>query len=191
MLKPKRPTRRNYVDTFLANSKIMIRWQFYPKSKEAPTHLTVLIDKVFEKNYSKISSGKYKFNSDSVLKILRKDLEFIGFEVESGKRKKQKISVPVLFGQDGRPEKSFEADGRNKVTKTVIEVEAGRGVTNYQFLKDLFQACVMQDIDYLVICIRNDYLGRDNFSAVVNFFNTLYASDRLRLPLVGIMVVGY
>ena len=103
----------------------------------------------------------------------------------------QKISIPVLFGQNGRIEKSFDADGWNKNSKTVIEVEAGRGVTNYQFLKDLFQACVMHDIDYLIICVRNDYRSHDNFNAVVNFFNTLYASDRWNLPLAGIMIVGY
>ena len=168
----------------------MIKWQFFPKSKEAPEHLRSVI-KVFETNYGKISSQSHKFNSDAALNILAKDLIGIGFEVESGKRKIQKISVPVLFGQNGKTEKSFDADGWNKTTKTVIEVEAGRGVTNYQFLKDLFQACVMHDIDYLIICIRNDYRGSDNFGTVVNFLNTLYASNRLRLPLEGIMVVGY
>lgn len=28
---------------------------------------------------------------------------------------------------------------------------------NNQFLKDLFQACMMQDVDYLVIAVRNEY----------------------------------
>ncbi len=169
----------------------MTKWQFYPKSKEAPIHLRKIIDDVFVPNDSKISSPAHKFNSNTVLGILKKDLEKIGFEVESGKSKNQKISIPVLFGQNGRIEKSFDADGWNKNSKTVIEVEAGRGVTNYQFLKDLFQACVMHDIDYLIICVRNDYRSHDNFNAVVNFFNTLYASDRWNLPLAGIMIVGY
>jgi len=30
-----------------------------------------------------------------------------------------------------------------------LEVEAGRAYTNYQFLKDLFQACMMHDVQYL------------------------------------------
>ena len=128
----------------------MVKWQFYPKSKEAPMHLTTLIDEVFERNYLKISSDKNKHASDVVLSILRKDLEAIGFEVESGKSKKQKITIPVLFGQDGRPEKSFDADGWNKTTKTVIEIEAGRGVTNYQFLKDLFQFTIFLHRSFLL-----------------------------------------
>jgi len=169
----------------------MIKWQFYPKSNEAPEHITQIVYKAFEVNDSKITSSRHKFNSNTVLKLIREDLEGAGFEVESGKKKIQKINIPVLFGQNGKAEKSFDADGWNRSTKTVIEVEAGRGVTNYQFLKDLFQACVMHDIDYLIVCVRNNYLGKDDFSAVVNFLNTLYASNRLKLPLKGVMVIGY
>ncbi len=72
-----------------------------------------------------------------------------------------------------------------------MEVEAGRGVTNYQFLKDLFQACVMQDVDYAVIAIRQDYRGSDDFSKVVTFIETIYASNRLILPLKGLLIIGY
>jgi hypothetical protein len=169
----------------------VIKWQYFPKSKEVPIHLKAVIDGVFAPNSSKIDSRNHKFESSKVLNILRKDLEGLGFIIEKGKGKSEKIRVPVLFGEGGRAEKAFDVDGWNKDTKSVIEVEAGRGVTNYQFLKDLFQACVMQDVNYLIVCIRNGYRGHDNFGTVVNFFNTLYASDRLSLPLAGIMVVGY
>ena len=37
---------------------------------------------------------------------------------------------------------------------SVLEVEAGRGVVNHQFLKDLFQACMMYEVNYLAIAIR-------------------------------------
>jgi hypothetical protein len=73
----------------------------------------------------------------------------------------------------------------------VIEVEAGRGVTNHQFLKDLFQACVMQEVDYLVIAVRNDYRGSDDYSKVITFLETLFASQRLILPLTGVLIIGY
>lgn len=169
----------------------MIKWQFFPKSREIPAHLKSVIEAVFEPNASKIDSRRHKFNSNKVLNALRKDLEGLGFIVEKGKGKSEKIRVPVLFGEGGKAEKAFDADGWNKETKSVIEVEAGRGVTNYQFLKDLFQSSIMYDVDYLVVCLRNDYRGNDNYGTVVNFFNTLYASERLRLPLVGILVVGY
>ena len=97
----------------------------------------------------------------------------------------------MLFGQNGKLEKYFDADGYNITTKTVIEVEAGRAVTNYQFLKDLFQACMMYEVDYLVIALRKDYRGNPDFQNVITFFDTLYASGRLQLPLKGILIIGY
>ena len=98
----------------------------------------------------------------------------------------------MLFGINGKLEKSFNADAFDKNTKTVIEIEAGRGVMNYQFLKDLFQACMMLDTDYLVIAIRKIYLKTyKDFKTVISFFDTLYASQRIKLPLKGILIVGY
>lgn len=46
----------------------------------------------------------------------------------------------------------------------VIEVEAGRAVDNNQFLKDLFQACMMDGISFLVIAVRNYYRVKANNS---------------------------
>jgi hypothetical protein len=59
---------------------------------------------------------------------------------------------------------------------------------NNQFLKDLFEACVMPSVDYLVIAVRNDYRGQNDFEKVCAFLDSLYASDRLRLPLAGVLV---
>lgn len=77
----------------------------------------------------------------------------------------------------------------------VLEAEAGRAVVNNQFLKDLFQACMMKDVAHLGIAVRNLYEGggaksRD-FERVVTFFDTLYASNRLKLPLTSVVVIGY
>lgn len=169
----------------------MINWMFYPKSDEIPDHLRCVIEKVFQKNLSLIDSAYNQFSSDEVLYHLRQDLETIDFIVEKNKTSDGKIKVPVLFGLNGALDKSFDADGYNKNTKTVIEVEAGRGVTNYQFLKDLFQACVMHDVDYLIIAVRNIYRDSQDFNKVMTFFDTLYASQRLKLPLKGILIIGY
>ena len=77
----------------------------------------------------------------------------------------------------------------------VIEVEAGRAVVNNQFLKDLFQASMMQGIRYLGIAVRRTYRkgGRQSkdYAQVVTFFETLYASNRLDLPLKGVLLIGY
>ena len=167
-----------------------INWQFFPKSTEIPQHLLDVVA-VFEKYIDKISSHYHKLSSNQVLEIIRKDLESVNYHVEKSKKQKDKIKVPVLFGRNGSLEKYFDADGFNQESRTVIEVEAGRGVTNYQFLKDLFQACMMHDVDNLVIGVRNSYYDRKDFEVVNTFFDTLYASNRLSLPLKGILVIGY
>lgn len=118
-------------------------------------------------------------------------LKNLGFNVEEGKGMKQKILVPVLFGRNGKPEKSFEADAYNEHEKIIVEVEAGRGVLNNQFLKDLFQACMMHDVDYCAISVRNIYSRKLDFEQVVTFFDTLYTSNRLQLPLKGVLIIGY
>lgn len=110
--------------------------------------------------------------------FLRLGLEQINYQVEKSKKRVDKIHVPVLFGKNCSLDKYFEADGLNTKTKTVIEVEAGRGVTNHQFLKDLFQASVMHDIEYLVISVRNIYRTSKDFEKVISFLDTLYASNR-------------
>jgi len=168
----------------------MINWQFFPKSKIIPNHLLNVLS-VFEQNESLITSDSFFHGSNEVLENIREGLESKEYVVEKGKKSIDKIKVPVLFGPNGKLEKYFDADGYNETSKTVIEVEAGRAVTNYQFLKDLFQACMMYEVDYLIIAVRKDYRGNPDFQNVITFFDTLYASGRLQLPLKGILIIGY
>jgi len=168
----------------------MLSWQYYPKSDSTPEHLISLIE-IFRLHESVIKSPENKLSSNQVLSILYKDLLNLKFDVEKSKSAENKLKVPVLFGKNGRLEKYFEADSFHKETGTILEVEAGRGVTNYQFLKDLFQACMMHSIYYLVIAVRNKYRSSPDFDKVVAFFDTLYVSGRLRLPLKGILIIGY
>lgn len=169
---------------------IMTSWQYFPKSRELPELLGSVVDAV-RTHEPEIDSEHHDLRSDAVLALLRPDLEGLGFQVEVSKRAGDKIRVPVLFGRDGRLEKYFEADAHHVDAGVVMEVEAGRAYVNNQFLKDLFQACVMHDVDELVIAVRRIYNGGADFERIVGFFETLYASDRLKLPLSGVLVIGY
>ena len=99
--------------------------------------------------------------------------------------------MPVLFGENNSNDQSFNADGISNDDKIVLEVEAGRAVANYAFLKDIFQACMMHDVEFLILAVRNDYRGSDDFEKVYTFLETLYISGRLVLPLKGITLIGY
>ena len=167
-----------------------IRHQFFPVNKKTPEHLVSVI-KVFNEYEDKINSHKHKLDSNTVLEILRKNLEGVGFRIETGKKKNEKIKIPVLFGENGRIIKSFDVDGYHEEFKTVLEVEAGRGVTNNQFLKDFFEACIMVNVDYCIIAVRDTYLKQKDFEKVKDFFDSMYASGRMNIPLKGLLIVGY
>jgi hypothetical protein len=168
----------------------MIQYQLFPKYRQLTPEMKSVVS-VFEKNSQSIKSDTNELISNDVLFTLKSDLEAIGFNIEKSKKKNDKIKIPVLFGRNGKLEKSFDADGLDVNSRTVIEIEAGRAVSNYQFLKDLFQACMMQEIDNLIIAVRNSYKGKPDFEVVVTFFDTLYASGRLNLPLHRILIIGY
>lgn len=162
---------------------------YFPKSAQAPD-LALKIVEAF-KCAPGIDSAAQTNDSNFALKTVAPGLRDAGFVVESGKKARQKIRVPVLFGRDGKTEKSFDADAYHEQSGFVVEVEAGRAVVNHQFLKDLFEACMMHSVHYLAIAVRNSYLGGNDFEKVTRFFETLYASNRLQLPLKGILIIGY
>jgi hypothetical protein len=169
----------------------MINWVYFPKSSPPP-EFGLLIVSLFEEVASAIDSSKMAVqHSDAVMARLRSPLEKLGFRVEKGKSSEDKIVVPVLFGRKGKILKCFNADAHAVSKGWVLEVEAGRAVDNNQFLKDIFQACMMHDVLHLAVAVRNNYRNSDDFSKVESFLETLYVSGRLQLPLNGILLIGY
>lgn len=168
----------------------MLQYQLFPRSFGITREVNDVI-KCFHKNYDKIKSPDNKLNSDGVLKAIASDLKLLNFRVEQSKAKDDKIKIPVLFSLNNRIDKFFDADAVSTDGKIVLEVEAGRAYVNNQFLKDVFQACMMPSVDYLILAVRNDYRGNDDFSKIFQFFETLYINGRLQLPLKGIVLIGY
>lgn len=169
----------------------MINWVYFPKSSPPP-EFGLRIVALFEEVANTIdSSTRRDQHSDTVVARLRPSLESLGFRVEKGKSSEGKIVVPVLFGRKGKILKCFNADAHAASKGWVLEVEAGRAVDNNQFLKDIFQACMMHDVLHLAIAVRNEYRKSDDFAKVESFLETLYVSGRLQLPLKGILLIGY
>jgi hypothetical protein len=168
----------------------MLQYQLFPRSFGVNAEVESVIS-CFQKNYDAIKSPENNLNSDGVLKIISDDLKELGFNVEESKARDDKIKVPVLFSLNNRIDKYFDADAVSADGKIVLEVEAGRAYVNNQFLKDVFQACMMYGVDYLMLAVRNDYRGNDDFSKIFQFFETLYINGRLQLPLKGIVLIGY
>jgi len=168
----------------------MIRYQFFPRSVGIDKQVQKIVD-CFIAVDNKICSPQHTYSSNEVLKIVRDGLLEVPMRVESGKTHDSQIPVPVLFGLDNKIDQSFNADAVTHDGRIILEVEAGRAVDNYQFLKDIFQACMMHGVEYLVLAVRNEYRKNDDFKKIYTFLETLYISSRLHLPLKGILLIGY
>ena len=168
----------------------MTDWIYYPRSRRPPK-VALEVVAAFSNVSSRIDSTTHELPSNEVLAAVASGLAKIGFRVETGKTEEKKIRVPVLFGPSGRTDKAFDADAWHEEAGFVVEVEAGRGVVNNQFLKDLFQACMMVGVEELAIAVRRTYRKSNDFDRVCKFFETLYSSPRLQLPLKGILLIGY
>lgn len=174
----------------------MIKYQLFPRSRGIDPSLKDIIN-VF-KTVDERKPNK-QLQSNDMLALVRPGLLELGYSVERGKTMNEMIPVPVLFGEDNEIDKSFYADALSADHKIVIEVEAGRAVANNQFLKDIFQACMMYEVEHLVIAVLNEYRVTVNgkttilndFKKIQTFLETLYISNRLHLPLKSILLIGY
>lgn len=170
-------------------------WKFYPARLPAPEWAAGVLD-VFGQVRSQIDSEtNHGVKSDDCLAALRDGLASRGFEIESGKGAAEKIRRPVLFGENGKAEVSYEVDGFHADDKVVLEVEAGRGAANNADYRDLVRAGLMVGVDYLILAMMREYsAGKQtirSYEQTRRRLNAIYASDRLKLPLKGVLLVGY
>ena len=102
----------------------MLAWSYFPKTDPLPDLLKKPIQ-IFEDKFSLIDSSKndvneLRKNSDEVLKIVSKEFIDLGYEVETGKKRVEKVRVPVLFSHNGDVVQAFEVDGWHTDNKIVF-----------------------------------------------------------------------
>ena len=170
-------------------------WKFYPVRLPAPSWAPEVLA-VFRASRRAIdSSTNTGVKSDDCLAALRPELEEIGFKVEAGKTAAEKIGRPVLFGENGATEVSYEVDGFHAEEKVILEVEAGRGAANNADYRDLVRASLMIGVDYLVLAMMQEYRsGRQtvhSYEQTRKRLDAIFGSDRMKLPLEGVLLVGY
>lgn len=169
-------------------------WKSYPSRLPAPAWAEGVLD-VFGRERARIdSNANHGVKSNDCLAILRPGLEEMGFVVEGGETT-GKIKRPVLFGENGETEVSYEVDGFLPDHGVVLEVEAGRGAANNADYRNLVRAGLMVDADYLVLAMMQRYLAGGqlmrSYERTRKRIDAIYASDRLRLPLRGVLLIGY
>jgi hypothetical protein len=172
------------------------QWQVFPRSCTLTPKLKAIVDAFVAseaKFVANIKLGKSKPNleSNEVLKLIEPQLQAAGYKVETSK--KDKIKRPVLYGRQGISDKSFDVDAYHEEEGIILEVEAGRGYTNNQFLKDFFSGCAMQDVNHIAIALRLRYgkTQHEDFEAACSYFDALYASGRMQFPIKSLLLIGY
>ena len=122
----------------------------------------------------------------------------MGFEVEGGKHKQEKIERPVFFGENGIPTVRYQVDAYHAGWECGMEIEAGRALMGNAVYRDLIQACAMVQVKFLVIAIPNAYkymssgkelISRD-YQKAVALAESLYGHSRFRLPY-DLILIGY
>ena len=165
-------------------------FQFFPRSHGIIPEIKAVVS-CFDAVKEEIDSYTMNLTSNEVLDKLRPHLLKLNYHVETGKKACEKIPVPVLFGMDNTIDRQFFADALSGDRRIVIEIEAGQAIDNNKYLKCIFQACLMFEVEYLVLAIRRIYRKKSDYEKVYSFLETLYISNRLKLPLKGILLIGY
>lgn len=176
-----------------------INYHFYPRTEPPPEFVTQIIT-AFEKHFPEISTVKLKkgLTSEQVLAKIRPDLTEIGFEVESGKARDQKIERPVFYGEQGQPTLKYEIDAYHSSWRCGLEVEAGRAWMGNAVYRDLVQAMVMVQVDILALAVPLSYKyksgGRETSSSdflnTINVAEALFGHSRFTLPY-KLLLIGY
>jgi hypothetical protein len=174
-------------------------WFWYPSTSAPPLWVEQVIE-VFQRSQPAIDSTKIQgLKSDGVLAELAGGLEEVGFKVEKGKRKEEKILRPVLFGKQGAPRVTYEVDGVHDELGIILEIEAGRGWMGNAFYRDLVRTSLIVGAEYLMLGLMNEYRYKSGGSEMKNRsydqardqLDAIYASGRLHLPFKGILLIGY
>jgi hypothetical protein len=173
-------------------------WKFYPPRIRPPSWVEEVVQ-AFEQVVDQIDTRHISSTSDAALAALRPGLLALGFEVEAGKRKAEKLRRPVLFGEQGSEDLAYEVDAFHSGEGIALEVDAGRGARGNAVYRDLIQTSLLVDARFLALAVQVEYRHSTSGRPVVvqsyrdtrNLLDAIYASNRLQLPLEGILLLGY
>jgi hypothetical protein len=105
----------------------------------------------------------------------------------------------VLFGELGKEDMAYEVDAFHGGDGIALEVEAGRGARGNAVYRDLIEASLLVDADYLVLGVLQEYRHKSGGRPIVvrsytdarSVLDAIYASNRLQLPFKGVLLIGY
>lgn len=180
------------------------QWSYYPRNARPPKWATELVSAVALNKEELDTTNPQadtaeRITSDRALAILRPAMESLGYTVESGKAAGQRIERPVLFGDNGLPTVKYEIDAFHDELGIAVEVEAGRGAKGNADYRDIVRTSLLLDADYFVLMLPGVYRFKVSgkaqsvlaYKSTRDQLDAIYASKRLVLPFIGVLLVGY
>jgi hypothetical protein len=175
-------------------------WRSYPNDKHAERWVLDIVD-AFEQLRSTVSTedGSSPLTRDELLAVMRPRLERLGYRVERGRARDQRVALPVQFGGNGEPVRTVDVDAFREHDRTIFAIEAGRGAQNNEDIKNLVMAALTREATHLVLAMPLAYqFGREDrrqvkraYEHTRDLLDLIYASSRIDLGLEGVLLIGY
>lgn len=173
-------------------------WSYFPRNAIPPAWSRDFV-RVVQGAQSLIDTEIARPSSDVVLAALAPGLGSLGYSVETSKRAEHKIRRPVLFGDQGAAAVAYELDAFHDELGIAVEVEAGRGAQNNADYRDLIRASLVLDANYCALVMPSVYRFSSGgkaqttraYASTRMQLDAIYASHRLQLPFLGLLLVGY
>lgn len=176
-------------------------WSYFPRNTRPPKWTADLVEMITSRRDEidtepVLAVDAERLTSDHVLGRLRSGMQNLGYTVEAGKKKEQKIVRPVLYGENGRASVNYEVDAFHDELGIAVEVEAGRGTMSNADHRDILRTSLLLDARFLVLMMPKFYRYGVNSSSsgyanAYGLLDAIYASQRLRLPFEGVLLIGY
>lgn len=179
----------------------LVRFTSFPQTEPPPAFIAPVVEAFKQCEESICTSSLPKgLTSDVVLEVIGPRLSGMGFQIETSKKRSDKINRPVFYGENGKPSLNYQIDAYHPEWRCGLEIEAGRGWMGNAVYRDLVQALVMVNVDHLILAVANSYKykskSRGKQVSSSDYLNTiavaeaLYGHTRMRLPY-GLTVLGY
>lgn len=182
-------------------SNIYPRWEYFARNVRPPEWVEPLLAEVrlVKSNISTVDKQGPGLKSNAVLRELAPGLRQLGYTVESSRSKANRIRRSVLYGNNGRAQVAYDIDAFHDDHGIVIEVEAGRAASNNATYRNIIRASLILDAQYLVQILPVTYRFFNHgrlasvpvFTRGLDLLSALYSSQRLALPLNGVLLIGY
>ncbi len=173
------------------------RWIYFPRNTRSPAWVGPLVAAVGDARNDIATTPGKALDSNGVLLRLADSLAALGYQVEKSKVSTDKIARPVLFGDEGITEVTMEIDAFHDGEGIAVEVEAGRAWNGNAVYRDLVRTSLLLDARYLALLLPIAYAPPSARTPVPAYgysrdlLDAIYASQRLRLPFEGVLLIGY